>query len=75
MQLFQENRALCKICRSDIPPRRSEIQKTQRNNQNCNYNRKQQPNNTRQQSNTRSVRKIQQSIPENEPIQEEEETE
>ena len=64
-----------KACRSDIPPRRSEMQNTQRNNQNYNYNRTQQSNNTQQQTNTRRVRNIQQSIPEKEPIQEVEETE
>ena len=64
-----------KVCRSDIPPRKLEIQNTQRNSQNYNYNRTQQPNNTQQQANTGRVRNIQQTIPENEPIQEEEETE
>ena len=52
-----------KVCRSDIPPRRSEIQNTERNSQNHNYNRTQQPNNTQQQANTRRVRNIQQSNP------------
>ena len=64
-----------KVCRSDIPPRRLEIQNTQINNQQYNYNRTQQPNNTQQQTNTRKVRNIKQSMPENEPIQEEEVTE
>ena len=56
-----------------MPPRRSEIQNTQRNNQTYN-NKSQQQNNTQQQTNTRRVRNIQ-SIPDNESIQEEEEEE
>ena len=56
-----------------MPPRRSEIQNTQRNNQT--HNKKiQQQNNTQQQTNTRRVRKIQ-SIPDDESSQEEEEEE
>ena len=56
-----------------MPPRRSEIQNTQRNNQTYS-NKSQQQNNTQQQTNTRRVRNIQ-SNPNNESIQEEEEEE
>ena len=56
-----------------MPPRRSEIQNAQRNNQTYN-NKSQQQNNTQQQKNTRGVRNIK-SIPDNESIQEEEEEE
>ena len=58
-----------KVCRSEIPPRRSEIytQNSQRNNPNHNYNRIQQQN-TSQQVNARRVRNIRESNPENETI-------
>ena len=64
-----------KVCRSEMPPKRSETQNTQRNNPNYNYHRAQQPNNSQQPVNARLVRNIQQSNPHNETIQEEEETE
>ena len=60
------------MCRSDIPPKRVEIQNTQRNNQGSQNNRNQQQNNTQQQTNTRRVRNIK-AIPDNNPIPEEEE--
>ena len=56
-----------------MPPRRSEIQNKQRNNQTYN-NKSQQLNNRQQQTNSRRVRNIQ-TIPDNESIQEEEEEE
>ena len=62
------------MCRSDISPRRVEIQNTQRNNQGAYINKNQQQNNTQQQTNTRRVRNIQ-AIPDDSTIQEEEETE
>ena len=62
------------MCRSDIPPRRVEIQNTQRNNQGAYNNNNQQQNNTQQQTNTRQARNIQ-AIPDGNSIQEEEETE
>ena len=63
-----------KVCRSDIPPRRVEIQNTQRNNQEAYNNKNQQQNNTQQQTNTRRVCNIQ-AIPDDNTIQEEEKTE
>ena len=62
------------MCRSDIPPRRVEIQNTQRSYQRAYINKNQQQNNTQQQTNTRRVRNIQ-AIPDDSTIQEEEETE
>ena len=62
------------MCRSDTPPRRIEIQNTQRNNQGTYNNKNQQQNNTQQQTNTRRVRNIQ-AVQHDNPIQEEEETE
>ena len=62
------------MCRYDIPPRRVEIQKTQRNNQGPYNNRNQQQNNTQQQTNTRRFRNIQ-AVPDDNSIQEEDETE
>ena len=58
-----------------MPPRRSETQNIKRNKTNYNYNRTQQPNNSQQPVNARRVRNIQQSNPDNETIQEENETE
>ena len=60
--------------RSNIPPRRVEIQNTQRNSQGTYNNKNQHQNNTKQQTNTRRVRNIQ-AILDNNTIQEEEETE
>ena len=62
-----------KVCRSKMPPRRSETQtqNIQRNNSNYNYNRTQQLNTPQQQTNARSVRNIQQSKPEVDTISEE----
>ena len=66
-----------KICRSEIPPRRSETQtqNIQINNANYNYKRTQQRNTSQQQINAIRVRNIQQSNPDNETIYEEEENE
>ena len=63
-----------KMCRSDMPPRKGELQSNPRNTQGQNNNRNQQQSNTQQQINARRVRNIT-TIPENNAREEEEETE
>ena len=66
-----------KVCRSEIPPRRSETQtqNIQRNNQNYNYKRTQRENTSQQQIKARRLRNIKQSNPDSETIYEEVENE